>query len=93
MAVIETSDSYLHLLIHCTVYMNKETNCAAPLKIIVYVCNMSGIRTHITKSAINILTGAEMPLCGCTSQQFRTFCKKLYYFSNFKDFNKSTLAC
>lgn len=30
------------------------------------------------------------PLCTCMSKQFRTFCKKLYYFSNFKDFN--TLA-
>lgn len=26
----------------------------------------------------------------CNSVSFRTFCKKLYYFSNFKDFN--TLA-
>ncbi|WP_162946248.1 hypothetical protein [Chitinophaga barathri] len=31
-----------------------------------------------------------MPLYTCISKQFRTFCKKLYYFSNFKDFN--TLA-
>ncbi|WP_346317823.1 hypothetical protein [Chitinophaga sp. YIM B06452] len=31
-----------------------------------------------------------MPLYTCISKHFRTFCKKLYYFSNFKDFN--TLA-
>lgn len=29
----------------------------------------------------------------CIKQHFRVFCNKLYYFSNFKDFNTSTLAC
>lgn len=54
---------------------------------------MSGTRTYITKSAIRRTVADALPLYGCTSQQFRTFCKKLYYFSNFKDFNKLTLAC
>ncbi len=54
---------------------------------------MSGTYTYIHQGAIRTANADVMPLYGCTSQQFRTFCKKLYYFSNFKDFNNSTLAC
>ena len=49
--------------------------------------------THTANHAARCNATDAMPLYTCTSQQFRTFCKKLYYFSNFKDFNNLTLAC
>jgi hypothetical protein len=35
----------------------------------------------------------SMHVHACIKQQFRVFCNKLYYFSNFKDFSIFTLAC
>jgi hypothetical protein len=47
------------------------------------------IYQHMRHAAARPATDAA-PLYTCISKPFRTFCKKLYYFSNFKDFN--TLA-
>lgn len=55
--------------------------------------NMSGIISHITKVSIRRFAPDTAPVSACGNKQFRTFCNKLYYISNFKDFNTLTLAC
>ncbi|SIN71866.1 hypothetical protein [Chitinophaga niabensis] len=54
---------------------------------------MSGIISHISKVSIRRFAPVAESLSACVSKQFRTFCNKLYYISNFKDFNTLTLAC
>ncbi|WP_343307132.1 hypothetical protein AAHN97_08430 [Chitinophaga niabensis] len=54
---------------------------------------MSGIISHITKVSIRRFAPDAAPVSACGNKQFRTFCNKLYYISNFKDFNTLTLAC
>lgn len=52
---------------------------------------MSGFNIQPRFSSIRYAKPVEGPLYACTGTSFRTFCKKLYYFSNFKDFNTIAL--
>lgn len=52
---------------------------------------MSGFNIQPRSLRTRYATPVEGLLYACTSTSFRTFCKKLYYFSNFKDFNTIAL--
>jgi hypothetical protein len=54
---------------------------------------MSGIITNISMVIIRRSAPDAELVSACISKHFRTFCNKLYYFSNFKDFNTLTLTC
>lgn len=52
---------------------------------------MTGIRFHTISTTYSRYTVLDMSDCyTCSFTEFSPFCPKLYYFSNFKDFN--TLA-
>ncbi len=52
---------------------------------------MSGFNIQPVSRAVRYAKPEAGLLYACISTAFRTFCKKLYYFSNFKDFNTLTL--
>jgi len=52
-----------------------------------YVCKMTIARTHM-KAPVAIHVILDMSDCyTCSFTEFYPFCKHLYYFSTFKDFN------
>jgi hypothetical protein len=55
---------------------------------------MTGIRCYTTVTIHSTYTVLDMRDCyTCSFTEFYPFCPKLYYFSNFKDFNTLAPAC
>lgn len=58
-----------------------------------YICVMLSLIHLVLRGSFGCILHVDRHFYACIKQHFRVFCNKLYYFSNFKDFNTFTLAC
>lgn len=65
-----------------------------PWKYIIYICPMTGLLPHISSKFQKKHLLLDMrDAFTCSFTEFLPFCEKLYYLSNFKDFNTFRRAC